>query len=239
MELLVEERERVTAPTAATYTPLVMVSVAALAVFNGDLRALLSPHSALDPGVFALPRSYPALDESLDLAAGRELARLCGAAGYYEQLYTWTEIASEGRPGPGSAEERRVLEVSYLAPCIATTVSSVEPRSGAGSVSWTSLLQLPRMAPGHAEILGYAHRRLSRKLSYTNIAVNLLPAEFALSELQAVYEVIRGRPLDKRNFRKWIFATGFVEATPHERRFGAHRPARLYRFVSRDLLRID
>jgi 8-oxo-dGTP diphosphatase len=79
-------------------------------------------------------------------------------------------------------------------------------------------------------IVDYALLRLRAKLGYTTIAFHMLPAEFSLSELQAVYESVLGRALDKRNFRRRINAAGFLEPTGATRREGSHRPARLFRF---------
>ena len=55
-----------------------------------------------------------------------------------------------------------------------------------------------------------------------------MPERFTLSELQQVYELILGEPLDKRNFRKRILSLGLVRETGKERKAGAHRPAKLY-----------
>jgi 8-oxo-dGTP diphosphatase len=60
----------------------------------------------------------------------------------------------------------------------------------------------------------------------------LLPVEFTLSELQDVYEIILGRSLDRRNFRKKLLATGLLKPLAKQRR-GSHRPATLYRFSRR------
>jgi 8-oxo-dGTP diphosphatase len=61
------------------------------------------------------------------------------------------------------------------------------------------------------------------------VALQLLPAEFTLRQLQRVYELILAEPLDKRNFRKHILARGCVEATGRRSRNGSRRPAMLYR----------
>ena len=53
--------------------------------------------------------------------------------------------------------------------------------------------------------------------------------------MQRVYEIILRKPLDKRNFRKWVRGTGLVEATGQVRRAGAHRPAQLFRFQAREI----
>ena len=54
-----------------------------------------------------------------------------------------------------------------------------------------------------------------------------------MSQLQTVYESILGKSLDKRNFRKRILALGIVQPTEKTILFGAHRPAKLYTFSSR------
>jgi 8-oxo-dGTP diphosphatase len=61
------------------------------------------------------------------------------------------------------------------------------------------------------------------------IALQLVPEEFTLTELQRVHERILGIELDKRNFRKKTLALDLLEPTGEERRDGPHRPARLYR----------
>jgi 8-oxo-dGTP diphosphatase len=60
-----------------------------------------------------------------------------------------------------------------------------------------------------------------------------LPEEFTLSQLQATYEAILGRPLDKRNFRKRVTTLALLEATGRQAGAGRHRPAQLYRFRER------
>src|SRR6266403_625946 len=77
------------------------------------------------------------------------------------------------------------------------------------------------------------------KVPYTNIVWSLLPQRFALTELQKVYEAVLGRQLDKRNFRKKILSLGLVEPVGETAMRGAHRPAMLYRFTSREPKLID
>jgi 8-oxo-dGTP diphosphatase len=83
-------------------------------------------------------------------------------------------------------------------------------------------------------IVDYALLQLRAKLGYTTIAFHLLPPNFTLSELQAVYEAVLNREVDKRNFRRRILATGVIEGTGEYRREGSHRPARLYQLRTPD-----
>lgn len=60
------------------------------------------------------------------------------------------------------------------------------------------------LAFDHAEIILEGLLRLRNKVEYTDIAFNLVPEEFALSDLQKVYEVILGKEIYKANFRTKI-----------------------------------
>ncbi len=81
----------------------------------------------------------------------------------------------------------------------------------------------------HVKILGSALARLRNKVEYSTLPVHLLPTGFTLTELQAVYERILGRRIDKSAFRKRIAEVGFVEPVPGEMRRASNRPAQIYR----------
>ena len=103
------------------------------------------------------------------------------------------------------------------------------------TVAWYSINRLPNLAYDHKKIIIYARERLGAKLSYTNAAMGLLDKKFTLSQLQAVYEAVLGREIDKRNFRKKFISLELIHETPDTWRDGAHRPARLYAFNSESL----
>ncbi|MFI5364495.1 MAG: hypothetical protein ACHQ4J_02625 [Candidatus Binatia bacterium] len=105
-------------------------------------------------------------------------------------------------------------------------------------MQWFPVRALPSLAYDHNAVAQYALGRLQAKLAYTNIVYALLPHEFTLGELQEVYETIRGRRLDRRNFRKKILALGLLRALRRQRR-GAHRPAQLYAFTHREPMNIQ
>lgn len=224
MGTLAEREDTVETPGVA-FRPLVSVTLAVLAVVGGQPVCLLNREA----GGWCLPGHVPGADESLDDAAQGELLRhVPRNPTFMEQLYT------RGDSQAGGSERR--LEVAYLA--LTTGPANLEERAGTES-PWWPLDGLPPLPAGHREFLEQARRRCSRLLTDTNAAWSLLPLEFTLSDVQSVYEAIQNRTLDKRNFRKWILAGGMLEATPHERRYGPHRPARLYRFASRELRTIE
>lgn len=206
--------------SAAEYVqPAVTADTALFSVRGEELVALLVKRGR-EPfsGWWALPGDYIQAEENLDDAAARALAEQTGLRDIYlEQLYTFASHYP-GRWG-------RVFNVAHFG---LVPISAVRPQT-AGSTAWQALSRLPRLAFNHDEILALARRRLTAKVEYSTIAFQLLPETFTLADVQAIYEAIRGEPLDKRNFRRFLLGLGVLEATGERRRRGAHRPAMLYR----------
>ena len=72
--------------------------------------------------------------------------------------------------------------------------------------------------------------RLRGKVRYQPLGFELLPEQFTLRQLQHLYEIVLGRPLDKRNFRKKVLGMGILKDTREIENDVAHRAARLFRF---------
>ncbi len=211
--------------------PAIAVDTVIFTVSGADLLVLLvRRRNAPFAGDWAIPGGFVEEDESLDDAAGRELREETGVADVYlEQLYTF------GRPDRDP--RGRVIAVAYYALLRQPTLPAAA--DDAADARWFPLRDLPPLAFDHAEVLDYALSRLRNKVEYTNIVFSLLPDTFTLTELQRVYEIILGRTLDKRNFRKKIGSLDLVEPTGAVRRDGAHRPARLYQFRSREPMIVE
>jgi 8-oxo-dGTP diphosphatase len=177
-------------------------------------------------GQWALPGGLIRDDETLDQAAARILYQETGVADVYlEQLYTFGNLHRD--------PFGRVMSVAYVALIHARGVQ-LQTMPQYADVRWWRYTDLPcPLAYDHSEIVAYAKQRLEWKLTYTNVIWSLLPPAFALSELQKVYETVLGRVLDKRNFRKKILSLGLIEPVGETAMRGAHRPAMLYRFTSR------
>jgi 8-oxo-dGTP diphosphatase len=207
--------------------PAVTVDTIILTVEDdlSDLKVLLvrRGHGPF-AGRWAIPGGFVEPDESLQQAARRELAEETGVTdvAYLEQLYTFGDPERDPRG--------RVITVAYYA---LVPPHGAEPTAGddAAEAAWFSIFDLPPLAFDHDAILDYALRRLRSKMEYTTVGYGLLGEQFTLSELQSLYELILGRELDKRNFRRRVLAMGRIEPTGARHMNGAHRPARLYRFV--------
>lgn len=203
--------------------PGVAVDIILFTIVEKELKVLLIRRE-LPPfeGAWALPGGFVRIDETLDQAARRELHEETGLeVRWLEQLYTFGALDRD--------PARRVISVSYFA---LVDSSALDPHAGsdAAGVAWHPVGELPPLAFDHETIVSLALDRLRYKTEYAPVAFQLLPGEFTLSELQAVYEVILGRPLDKRNFRRKVRALDILEVTGNERRERRGRPAHLYRF---------
>jgi 8-oxo-dGTP diphosphatase len=194
----------------------VFVDLTVFTIREGELRVLVEKR-ARDPfrGLWCLPHAPLDPGEALEAAARRILAGLRCAGAYLEQLYTFGDPGRDPR-GPSIA-------VAYLAVVPARRIPE--------GTTFQPAQRPPRLAFDHARILEQAVSRLRTKSEYSTVPLRFLAEPFTLSEVQAVYEVLLDRPLDKRNFRRKMLALGALDQTEGERRGGAHRPARLFRLA--------
>jgi len=201
----------------AAATPRLDIRVVLFTIADGALLVALEGEG----GGEHLPRGLPTPSELLDTSARRIVREATDLhEQYLEQLYTLSMQGDEGW----------TVIVSYMG-LIGSGQAQREAHPASGSrAAWHPITALPLLTAADRMVAEYALLRLRAKLGYTNIAFHLLPETFTLSELQQAYETILGRPLDKRNFRRRVIASGILEQTAGKRREGSHRPAALYRF---------
>ena len=161
-------------------------------------------------------------DKSIEAAALRRLwEKTHVSSPYLEQLQSF---------GNGTRDPRKwSATVAYFALMSCEGVELIRGPK-VDDVRWCPVdeaLKL-KLAFDHDLVLRTGIDRLRAKVEYTSIPANLLPTEFTLPELQQIYEIVLGRPLDKSSFRKRTLAVDFIEEVPRMRE-GRSRPAQLYR----------
>jgi 8-oxo-dGTP diphosphatase len=202
----------------------VTVDIVIFTIRESALKVLLIRRGiAPFKGRMAVPGGFVHPDESLQRAALRELQEETGVRDVYlEQLYSFGDPRRDPRG--------HVVTVAYYA--LVPGDYPLRAGSDASAAAWWPVKKLPALAFDHRAIVDYAVERLRNKLEYTTAGFQLLPKKFTLPELQAVYEAILGKSLDKRNFRKKMDLLGILKPLNQWRRTG-RKPARLYRFAAK------
>lgn len=206
--------------------PAVAVDCVIFGFDNKQLQVLLIERG-LEPfkGCWALPGGFVRIDESLEEAARRELEEEAGLRNVYmEQLYTFGEVERDPR--------ERVIAVAYFA-LVKREGTVLRASTDAVNAAWFPISELPNLAFDHARILETALKRLRGKVRYEPIGFELLPTKFALSQLQNLYEVVLGKLLDKRNFRKKILSMELLKPLEEYATIGSRKPAQLFQFDER------
>lgn len=198
------------------------VDVVLLTIEDATLKVALLERDH-DPfrGVLALPGGFihPERDHDTQGAAARMLSDKAGIASpYLEQLGTFSGRARDPRGWS--------LAVVYYALVPHAVI--------AASARLRVVLQPAREASGlpfdHSQIVAAALDRVQSKSSYSSLPVYLCGDTFTLPQLQSVYEVVLGEPINKVSFRRKMAELGLLEPLEGQLQLGkAHRPAQLYR----------
>jgi 8-oxo-dGTP diphosphatase len=176
-------------------------------------------------GMWAIPGGFVHDSETLTEAATRELREETGIKDIFlEQLYTFGN--------PGRDPRGWVVSVAYYA-LVSPEQHSIHAATDARQAKWFPVTTLPHLAFDHAQILGTALERIRGKLTYAPIGFELLPNKFTIKQIQKLYEIVLGRKLDNRNFRKKIFVMDVLRELNEMQKGVSHRAARLYKFDER------
>ncbi len=202
--------------------PSLTVDCVIFGLDHESLKVLLIErlHSPFE-NTWALPGGFVDMDETIEKAAQRELEEETGIADMFmEQLYTFGDVNRDPRG--------RVVSVAYYS-LVNLSDCRVVAGSDARQAKWFPVNNLPKLAFDHDKIMKMAIDRLTNKVRYQPIGFELLPKQFTLSALLNLYEMILGRVLDKRNFRKKILKMNLLQEVSVQQGV-AHRAAKLYQF---------
>jgi 8-oxo-dGTP diphosphatase len=214
-------------PDEPEFTFYVAVDAVVFTVIKGRLHVLLIKNK-FPPyqDHFALPGGRAQNTEELEHAVSRKLQEETGVGNIFlKPFHAYSAVHRDPR--------NRVLSVAFLA-FIDSERFTLEANSNALTAHWVAVDEVRELAYDHKQILADALRELRYDIQTTNIAAQLLPEKFTLTELEELYEHVLDRELDKRNFRKKIEELGILEKTRETKMEGAHRPAALYKFKTRE-----
>lgn len=126
--------------------------------------------------------------------------------------------------------DRRVIGISYLGLIDSVQVELKQQPYSIEDMNWFSIDKLPKLAFDHEEIIQNNLEMLKGLLDDISTLKYLFPSDFTLPEIQRSFEMILGRELDRRNFRKRFIQHDLIEDTGDKTEGKSGRPARLYRF---------
>jgi 8-oxo-dGTP diphosphatase len=200
----------------------VAVDAVVFSIIKGDLNILLITRKYPPfKGQCAIPGGFVRKEESLEAAAKRELTEETGVKDIYlKQIGAYGDVNRDPRG--------RVISIAFLA--LISPDHDLKATSDALDAKWYPIDELPKLAFDHGAIIKHALQDLRFEIQTTNIAHQILPKRFTLTQLQQLYESVLGKRLDKRNFRRRVLEMGVLKETSETFMEGAHRPAKLYVF---------
>jgi 8-oxo-dGTP diphosphatase len=192
-----------------------------------------------------LPGELVRRDEDLNSSACRVLKELTGLDNIYLKQFeafgspqrlkrrkrdlTWLKFV--GHP------EQTVVTIAYYS-LINIDQGKISKYKLHPNVRWMQVSEVQELAYDHNDILTNALAVLRAELLLKPIAYELLPKKFTLGQLQNLYEVILGKSLDKRNFRKKIAKLPYIIPTAEIQANVAHKPAQFYTFNNKAYARM-
>jgi 8-oxo-dGTP diphosphatase len=172
-------------------------------------------------GEWSLMGGFLKSNEGLDEAAKRILNQLTGLSDVYmEQLYAFGELDRD----PGA----RIISVAYFA-LIKINASDLELVKNHGA-TWIPISSLPQLIFDHTAMVARALKKLQIRARTQPIGFELLPDKFTIPQLQALYEAIYNKSLDKRNFRRKLLSMDLLEKLEEKEKETSRKGAWYYRF---------
>lgn len=194
----------------------------------------IPPGKLTKPLTLKLPGSMVYDDEDVDTAATRVLKELTGLENIFlKQFHVF------GSPDRLKKEEdliwlqaethmkiKRVVTIAYY-----SLIKIHKTTPSDSRVVWLDAMNLPELAFDHNNIIQVGLQTLQKEIQHEPIELfELLPKKFTIRQLQTLYELILGKKLDNRNFRKSVSRSGYIVPVNEKERNVAHKPAQYYRF---------
>lgn len=205
-------------------SPLLSVDAVLFTYHDETLKVLIVERANHpDNGMWGLPGGFinEEQDNTLEDAILRKLKEKTGVIPpYIEQLCT---VGNNLR-------DKRSWSVTVCYTALITHQACEHHIDTVDSVKWVSIDEIEKMplAFDHADLYLQARDRLKQKSLYSIVPGFALPEIFTLTELQHVHEVLIGKTLQKKSFRRRLEQADLLIDTG-EKRQERGRPANLYR----------
>ena len=205
-------------------SPLLSVDTVLFTYDEATLKVLLVERSNHpDKGKWGLPGGFVDIqaDESIEATALRKVQEKTGVAPpYLEQLQTIGNRSRDKRGWSITVCYTALIAYQDCGPHIDSVVDA----------QWVPVEQVSSfdLAFDHEVIIKNARERIKQKALYSLVPAFALPEKFTLPELQQLHEVLIGKPLEKKSFRRRIDQADLLVDTG-EKRTDGRRPAALYR----------
>lgn len=226
----------------SSFFPGISVDCVLFGFHARSLRVLLLKLKKAD--TWSLPGGFVYREEDVDHAARRVLKERTGLGDILLrqfQLFGKAQrvtrshgdrLEALGLVHPDQADwfRQRFISMGYFALVEYSQVQSPTLDPISELCEWVEWEELPPMMLDHHEIASQAREALRKEILEQPIATTLLPERFTMPELQALFETVLGRQLDRRNFQRKMQSQGIVIRTNERRQGGAHKSPWLYEF---------
>lgn len=209
--------------------PNVSVDIIIFTIISGQLQVLIIKRADHPyKGCWSLVGGYidVSRDKTLEDTAKRKLEEKTGVnTPYLEQFSTVGNATRDPRAWS--------VTTAYFALIPATHIQ-LNAGKGASEIKWAAVNGgeiKDKLAFDHAELLLGCTERLQSKILYTSLPVHFMPENFTLGDLQKVYEIILGKKIDNKSFRRRILNVDILEETG-KMRYNGSKPAKLYQLKS-------
>ncbi|HEM7145090.1 TPA: NUDIX hydrolase [Providencia stuartii] len=208
----------------AYLSPLVTIDAVLFTYHEETLKVLLVERANHpDKGMWGLPGGFidEEQDSTLEQAILRKLKEKTGVIPpYIEQLCT---VGNHFR-------DKRGWSVTVCYTALIAYQACQHYIDSVGSAKWVAISDIENMslAFDHSMLYQQARERLKQKSLYSIVPGFALPEVFTLTELQHVHEVLIGKTLQKKSFRRRLEQADLLIDTG-EKRQETGRPANLYR----------
>lgn len=228
--------------SATGFYPGLSIDCVLFGFYKNELKVLLLRLKNLHK--WALPGGFVSIDKDVDDEAASVLKSRTGLNNIFlRQFYLFGDVnrnekghASQLlRRGVISEDqkdwfEQRFITVGYYALIEYSKIQKLSPDFTSDACEWHPVNELPELILDHQKIIAKAYETLKLELNYQPIGLNLLPKQFSMPELQALYETILGKKLDRRNFRRKMLSYDILIATDKKRTGVKYKSPLLYEF---------